>query len=67
MISELADPLLRVIHLSSGVPLKLAIVRSILNAIPSPATASLVYSLLYLLGCWLLVYPLYRNRIFFRI
>ena len=67
MISELADPLLRMIHLGSGVTLKLAIVRGILNAISSPAIASLVYSLLYLLGCWLLVYPLYRKRIFLRI
>lgn len=67
MISELADPLLRVIHLSSGITLKLALTRGVLHAIPSPALASLVYSLLYLLGCWLLVYPLYRKRIFLRI
>ena len=67
MISELIDPLLRSIHLSSGLTLKFAITRSFLNAIPQPPLASLVYSSLYLLVCWLLVYPLYRNRIFLRI
>jgi predicted acyltransferase len=35
--------------------------------IPWPALASLTYSLLYVLVCWLLVLPLYRKKIFIRI
>jgi predicted acyltransferase len=35
--------------------------------IPWPALASLTYSLLYVLVCWLLVLPLYRKKIFIKI
>ena len=67
LVSELADPLLRLVHLGSGATLKLVVTRTILGTVPSPALASLTYSLIYLLVCWALVYPLYRKRIFLRI
>lgn len=67
MISELGDPLLRVVHLASGASLKVALTRVVLHAIPDPAWASLLYSLLYLGVCWLLTWPFYRKRIFLRI
>lgn len=67
MVSEMADPLLRLVHGSSGVSLKLMAVHGVQRAIPSPGWSSLVYSLLYLSGCWLVTYPLYRKRIFLRI
>lgn len=66
LISELGDPLLRMVHLSSGLNLKAAIARALFQAIPQPGLASLVYSLLYLAVCWLITLPLYRKRIFLR-
>jgi len=39
----------------------------IASVIPSPALASLAYSLLYVLVCWLAVLPLYRKKIFIKI
>ena len=35
--------------------------------IPSPPLASLAYSLLYVLVCWLAILPLYRKKIFIKI
>jgi predicted acyltransferase len=40
---------------------------AIYRAIPNAAFASLLYSLGYVALCWVLVYPLYRKRIFLRI
>ena len=67
MISELGDSILRLIHTRTGADLKRAASNAIFQAVPQPAWASLLYSLLYLLLCWSLVYPLYRKRIFLRI
>jgi predicted acyltransferase len=43
------------------------IYQHIAAVIPSPAFASLAYSLLYVLVCWLIVLPLYRKKIFIKI
>ena len=67
MISELGDPLLRMIHLPSGLSLKTGIARAIFTTVPHPGLASLLYSLVYLGVCWLLTWPFYRKRIFLRL
>ena len=67
MISELGDSILHLIHMPGGLDLKQVVVRAIFQAVPQPGLASLLYSLVYLLVCWVLVYPFYRKRIFLRI
>ncbi len=66
MISELGDSLMHVFRVH-GVPLKATIYAAIVRGVPSPQWSSLLYSLGYLLLCWLLVLPFYRKRIFLRI
>ncbi|HTD96805.1 MAG TPA: heparan-alpha-glucosaminide N-acetyltransferase domain-containing protein [Edaphobacter sp.] len=41
--------------------------RGILAAIPNPPFASLLYSIAFVLVCWLAIYPLYRKKIFIKI
>ena len=67
MISELADTILRLIHLPGGRDLKAAAYHCTVRLVPQPAWSSLIYSLVYLCVCWALVYPFYRRRIFLRI
>ncbi len=67
LISELGDPILRLIHLSSGATLKTGVYRDITHLLPQRDLSSLLYSLLYLAVCWLLTWPFYRKRIFLRI
>jgi predicted acyltransferase len=67
MISELGDSIVRTIHTSAGIDLKLAAFQTIANVVPHPTWSSLLYSVSFLLLCWLLVLPLYRKRIFLRI
>ena len=67
MISELLDPIIRLIPIRHGLSLKAAWWHAVLAIVPPPDWASLVYSVLYLMVCWLLVYPFYRKRIFLRI
>ena len=67
MISELGDSILHTIPMPGGGNLKSAIVHAFVAAIPSPAWYSLLYSLFFVLLCWLLVLPFYRKRIFLRI
>jgi predicted acyltransferase len=66
MISELGESLVRTVRIAS-VSIKLSAYRAITHIVPHPAWASLVYSLLFVLACWLLVFPFYRKRIFLRI
>src|SRR5665213_1124618 len=61
MISELGASILHAAHLKSPITHFFA------TAIPHPAWYSLLYSLAFVLVCWLLVLPLYRKRIFLRI
>jgi predicted acyltransferase len=41
--------------------------RSIQHSVPDPAFASLLYSLGFLVVCWLFVSVLYRRKIFIKI
>ena len=66
MISELGDGILRAVRVG-GVPLKRLVYPALASVVPYPALASLLYSLFFVLICWLLVLPLYRKRIFLRI
>jgi len=67
LISELGDSLCRFFHFPSGAILKLGFYAQLDRVIGSPQWASLTYSLINLLLCWLLTWPLYRKRIFLRI
>lgn len=67
MISELGASILFKFHTPSGVTLRDAAYRSIAAYLPLTTWASLLYSSIFLLICWLLVLPLYRKRIFLRI
>lgn len=67
MISELGDTVLRLIPLSTRSNLKSATFHAITQAVPHPGWSSLLFSLTYLVLCWLLVLPFYRKRIFLRI
>ncbi|GAC1662866.1 MAG: lpg1661 family Dot/Icm T4SS effector [Acidobacteriaceae bacterium] len=66
MISELGDGLLHTVGMG-GVPLKRLAYQVLASVVPYPAWSSLLYSLIFVLICWLLVLPLYRKRIFLRI
>lgn len=66
MISELGGGILTAVHVS-GISLKTASYRAISAGIPNPAWSSLLYSLMFVLICWLLVLPFYRKRLFLRI
>ncbi|GAA3751881.1 acyltransferase family protein [Terriglobus aquaticus] len=67
LISELGATLLHVFHTGSGRPVGAVIGMAFFRWFSSPAIASLMYSLAFLLVCWLLTYPFYRKRIFLRI
>ena len=67
MISELGDSILHAIPMPGGGNLKSAIVHAFATAIPYPAWYSLLYSLTFVLVCWLLVLPFFHKRIFLRI
>jgi predicted acyltransferase len=68
MISELGDSLVtKAIHFSTGLNAKVTAYRAINIVVSQPWWASLIYSLLFVLICWLLVLPFYRKRIFLRI
>lgn len=67
LISELGDSVLRLIHTPSGPNLKQAEWLGVIHFVSNPAWASLLYSVFFLVLCWLLVYPFYRKRIFLRI
>lgn len=67
MISELGDSILHNIHTASGVNLKAAAYRMIINVVPDPAWSSLLYSVGFMALCWLPVLVFYRKRIFLRI
>ncbi len=67
MISELGDSILGAIHLHAGKSLKQMAAYVIRQLIPHPAWSSLLYSLLFVLLCWLVVLPFYRKRLFLRI
>lgn len=67
MISELLEPILRMIPAGHGQNLKQAIVHAVAQVVPWAGWMSLTWSLLCTLFVWLCVAPLYRKRIFLRI
>jgi predicted acyltransferase len=67
VFSELLAATFDEIHIGSGISLQQSLFRSILGAVPDPAFASLLYSIGFVLVCWLAVYPLYRQKIFIKI
>jgi predicted acyltransferase len=67
VFSELLAAAIDNVHTSPGVNLQQALYRSIHSVVPDAAFASLLYSLGFVLVCWLVVYPLYRQKIFIKI
>ncbi|HEY6375969.1 MAG TPA: DUF5009 domain-containing protein [Edaphobacter sp.] len=67
VFSELLAEVLGSIHVAPGVNLGQWMFRSIHCVVPDAAFASLLYSLGFVLVCWVAVYALYRRRIFIRI
>jgi predicted acyltransferase len=67
VLSELLPGVLGNIHLSSGLNLSQWADQTILRVFPDPAFASLLYSLAFVLVCWVPMYVLYRKRIFLKI
>jgi len=67
MVSEVGDSILSAIHVAPGVNVKRPYIQMLNHAISSTGMASLLYSLTFVAVCWLIVYPLYRKRIFLKI
>ena len=67
VFSELMAAALVSIHLNSGLNLQQYFYQSILRAVPNIAFASLLYSILFVVVCWLFVAVLYRRKIFLKI
>ena len=67
VLSELLASALDTIHLSPGLSLHGWLWHGLQKVIPDAPLASLTYALGYVAVCWLVVYPLYRRRIFLRI
>ncbi len=67
VFSELLAAALGSIHPSPGINLQQSLYRGLASMIPNAPLASLLYSLLYVAVCWLVVYILYRRKIFIRI
>jgi len=67
VFSELLSAAIGNIRMGPGVNLQEALYRSILGVVADPAFASLLYSLGFVLICWLATYPLYRQKLFIKI
>jgi predicted acyltransferase len=67
VFSELLAATLGSIHVAPRVNLERWMYNGIHSVVPDAAFASLLYSLGFVLVCWVAVYPLYRRRIFIRI
>jgi predicted acyltransferase len=67
VLSELLASAIDNIRTGPGVNLQQTLYRSIHSVVPDAAFASLLYSLGFVLVCWLVVYPLYRQKIFIKI
>ena len=67
VFSELLASTLGSIHPSPGLNLQQLFYRSIANVIPNPALASLLYSIAFVVVCWLFIYVFYRRNIFLKI
>jgi predicted acyltransferase len=67
VFSELLASALGSIHPNPGLNLQQLFYRSIEGVIPNPALASLLYSIAFVVVCWLFIYVLYRRNIFLKI
>ena len=67
VLSELLAAGISSIRLDSGLNVSQAIYRFIAGFVPDPAFASLVYSLSFVVVCWIVIYVLYRRKIFIKI
>jgi len=67
VLSELLPGALDLIHIRPGVSFLRWCYLGILNVVPEPAFASLLYSFAYAFACWIPMYLLYRKRIFIKI
>ncbi len=67
VLSELLASTLASIHLRSGLNVQQWIYRGLSTAVPDAAFASLLYSLAFVVVCWLPMYGLYRRRIFIKV
>ena len=71
VFSELLQSTLNSIHLNSNVSprpnLQIRLFQLIHNIIPNAPFASLLYSIGFVIVCWLAIYPLYRRQIFIKI
>lgn len=67
LLSELLAPLLALLPIGHGENLLQWLLQCSQHLIPQPGWASLVFSIVYTLVCWAVMYPLYRKRIFLKI
>lgn len=67
VFSELLQSTFGSIHLRPGLNLQQFLYQAITHVIPNPAFASLLYSLGFVVICWLFVRELYRRNIFMKI
>ena len=67
VLSELLPGIFEHIHVSPGVSVLHWCYLAILNVVPDPALASLLYSFAYAGVCWIPMYVLYKKRIFIKI
>jgi predicted acyltransferase len=71
VFSELLQSTLTSIHLNPTVDpklnLQIRLFQLIHNIIPNAPFASLLYSIAFVIVCWLAIYPLYRRQIFIKI
>ncbi|MFT4112128.1 acyltransferase family protein [Silvibacterium sp.] len=67
VLSELLAGAIYNLPLRPGVTITAIPYRAVLNAIGNPAFVSLLYSLAFVLVCWIPTYILYRRRIFLKI
>jgi predicted acyltransferase len=67
VISEVMAACLSHVHVGQNSNVLHSAYQQIAAVVPWPPVASLTYSLLYVLVCWLIVLPLYRRKIFIKI
>jgi predicted acyltransferase len=67
VLSELLPGILDSVHVAPGVNVLLWWYLALLHVVPDVAFASLLYSLSYVALCWVPMYVLYRQRIFFKV
>lgn len=67
VFSELLSGAMAVFHPRPQIPLPKWLYLELLRAIPSTGMASMAYCVLFVTVCWVVVYELYRRRIFIKI